>query len=149
MDVIPVTRFMNPRNAVFFLLAAYYQTTANSLPIYTATPSQNLAFHIRGQVSVLCEEGRVDSCLHSHDLWVRFVGVKRCKPISLVRSGGMAEERMERDFNLPTLKYAPCRTHTSEDVVIGNALIPLPARAVNKTLLEFKDRWVYCVTLPI
>lgn len=72
-------------------------------------------------MSVLCKEGRVDSCLHSLDLWVRLVGVKRCKPISLFRSGVLVEERMERDFNLPTLKYSPCGGHTPVSVVIGNA----------------------------
>lgn len=94
MDAIPVTQYVNPRNAVFFLLAADYQTTANSLLIYTVTPIQNLAFHMRGWVSTLCEEGRVDSCLDRLDLWVRFVGMKRCKPISLFRGGGLVEEKM-------------------------------------------------------
>lgn len=64
MDAIPATQYMNPRNAVLFLLAEDYQTTANSLPIYTTTLSQNLVFHIREWVNVLCEEGRA-VCINS------------------------------------------------------------------------------------
>lgn len=70
---------------------------------------------------VLCGEGRVDRCLHSLDLCVRFVGVKRCKLISLFRSGGLLEERMEGDFNLAVLKYSPCGTHIPLNVVSVNA----------------------------
>lgn len=43
--------------------------------------------------------------LHSLDLCVRFVGARRFKLISLFRSVGLLEEKMEGDFNLPILKY--------------------------------------------
>lgn len=60
---------------------------------------------------VLCEEGRVDICLHSLDLCVMFVGVQKFKLISLFRSGGLLEERMEGDFSLPIFEYLVGHIH--------------------------------------
>lgn len=80
--ILPVIWYTNTRNSAFFLLGAGCQSARNLLSVHTAMPSYNLAFHIRECVTH--NDRRTGSCLHSHELWLKFVGVKRCKPINLV-----------------------------------------------------------------